>query len=364
MEQIIVFGKGNFYKEREKFVNGNYQVWAFIDNQVAEGTENIYHNGIPVYHPNKLLELPEFSILLMAKQFIDMFLQLKELGIQLDRVLFGITIPPYSDVEDILFSEGGYISCKNGNLAYCTCDGERAEFSSWADLVEISKKLVRVKYYRKDTMIKYIAEMPVYPVCRDFGLSRGKAIDRIYIEQFLEANKRFVKGKTIEIAENTYSLKYGEERIEKSYIIHINGWGKDAIKGDLATGEGIPENMFDAAIITQTLMFIYDVESAARNIYKMLKKGGTALITVSGISQISRYDADNWGSFFSFHEEAVKRLFNPIFGEKNVIVNTYGNVKTAIALLYGLCSEELSASDFTVNDEDYPVIISAVLHKE
>lgn len=364
MEPIIVFGKGNFYKDREAYVGDRYRVYAFIDNQVPEGTPNVYYKGIPVYNPSYLLKLPELPVLLMGKQFIEMFQQLRELNIRLERLIFGIMIPPYPKVENDLFGDGGSVFCENGNLVYCGCDGEKTEFSSWDELNSLSKKELRKKYCKKDIRIKQIAEMPTSPVCRDFGLSRGTAIDRIYIEKFLEEYKHFIKGKTVEIAENTYSLKYGQERIETSYIIHINGWGENAIKADLATGEGIPENMFDAAIITQTLMFIYDMESAAKNIYKMLKKGGAALITVSGISQISRYDADNWGSFFSFHEDAVKRLFIPIFGERNVIVNTYGNVKTAIALLYGLCAEELSASDFIENDEDYPVIISAVLHKE
>ena len=110
-------------------------------------------------------------------------------------------------------------------------------------------------------------------------------------------------------------------------------------------------------------MFLFNIENAAGNIYKMLKKGGYALVTVSGISQISRYDADNWGSYYSFHEDAVRRLFVPFFGEENVKVTVYGNVKTAISLLYGLCCEDLKESDFNADDKDYPVIIGVVLKK-
>ena len=123
------------------------------------------------------------------------------------------------------------------------------------------------------------------------------------------------------------------------------------------------ENRFDTAIITQTLMFIYDIQSVAQNIHKMLKPDGTALITVAGISQISRYDADNWGSYYSFHEDAVRRMFEPLFGREKVEIVSYGNVKTAISLLYGLCCEDLADSDFEANDPDYPLIIGAVLHK-
>ena len=60
--------------------------------------------------------------------------------------------------------------------------------------------------------------------------------------------------------------------------MHVDGWGKNVIKGNLESGEGIEENKYDCAIITQTLMFIYDFTSAVNNIYKMLKPGGVALI--------------------------------------------------------------------------------------
>lgn len=129
------------------------------------------------------------------------------------------------------------------------------------------------------------------------------------------------------------------------------------------TGEGIKEDFFDCAIITQTLMFIFELKSVAWNIYKLLKKNGTALLTVSGISQVSRYDANLWGHFYNFQEDAIRMLFEPVFGKENVQVEVYGNVKTAIALLYGLCCEDLKEEDFKKTDKDYPVIISAVLKK-
>ena len=87
-----------------------------------------------------------------------------------------------------------------------------------------------------------------------------------------------------------------------------------------------------------------------------MKKGGSALITVSGISQIARYDDDNWGMFHSFYMSGLKRIFYPVFGEENVEIVHYGNVKTAMAFLYGATREELSEDDFNISDIDYPVI--------
>jgi len=47
-------------------------------------------------------------------------------------------------------------------------------------------------------------------------------------------------------------------------------------------------------------MFIYDTKKTIRNIYRMLRPRGTALVTVAGISQISRHEAENWGDFYNF----------------------------------------------------------------
>lgn len=208
-----------------------------------------------------------------------------------------------------------------------------------------------------------IAELPVEPISRVFGLDRGKAIDRVYIERFLEVNKNYIGGNVLEIAEDTYTFQYGGDRVQESYILHVNGTGKNAIKGNLETGEGMEENSFDTMIITQTLMFMLDINSAVANIYRMLKHGGTALLTVAGISQVSRYDDDRWGHYFGFYETGVRKLCCEVFGEENVEVKVYGNVKTAVSMLYGLCSGDLQPEDFEVYDKDYPVIIGVVLRK-
>lgn len=211
--------------------------------------------------------------------------------------------------------------------------------------------------------VKTIADLPVEPISRVFGLDRGKAIDRVYIDDFLEAHKASIRGKVLEIAENTYTLQYGENRVNESCILHVNGTGRNAIKGNLETGEGLEENSFDSMIITQTLMFLLDINSAVRNIYHALKPEGTALLTVAGISQVSRYDDDRWGHYFGFYETGIRKLCCRVFGEENVEIECYGNVKTAAAMLYGLCSEDLQPQDFEIHDKDYPVIIGIALRK-
>lgn len=112
------------------------------------------------------------------------------------------------------------------------------------------------------------------PISRVFALDRGTPIDRVYIEDFLEKNKNLVRGVTCEIADNSYSKKYGSN-IEKFEILHYTNNNKNAtIVGDLTDISTIPQCKIDCFILTQTLNFIYDFKSAIKGLYHMLNRGG------------------------------------------------------------------------------------------
>lgn len=195
------------------------------------------------------------------------------------------------------------------------------------------------------------------PVSRKFGFDRGTPIDRIYIEDFLNKNSTLITGIICEIAENSYSKKFGHN-IKKSEILNYDDKNTEAtIIGDLTRKETLIENSIDCFILTQTLNFIYDVKSAVEGLYYILSPNGTALVTVAGICQISRYDMDRWGDYWRFTDLSIKKLFSDVFGESNVEVLTYGNVASATAFLQGLAAEELTQEELFYNDPDYQLTI-------
>jgi hypothetical protein len=112
-------------------------------------------------------------------------------------------------------------------------------------------------------------------------------------------------------------------------------------------------------ILTQVLPFIYEIREAVEQIRKALRPGGTALLTVPGISQISRYDMDRWGDYWRFTDASIRRLLGNVFGAENVTIVTYGNVLSACAFLHGLAAHELKGEELEYNDRDYQVIIGA-----
>ena len=196
------------------------------------------------------------------------------------------------------------------------------------------------------------------PISRVFGFDRGTPIDRIYIEHFLNLNKQYIQSVICEIAENTYSRKYGSN-VEAYEILHYtNDNPRATIVGDLTNISTLPQNKIDCFILTQTLNFIYDFKSAIKGVHYMLKKYGVVLATVPGISQISRYDMDRWGDYWRFTDLSIKKAFEEVFGEGNVEVGSYGNVLAAIAFLHGISAEELTQEEIFYKDKYYQIIIT------
>jgi SAM-dependent methyltransferase len=211
---------------------------------------------------------------------------------------------------------------------------------------------------------KALKELDVFPISNKFGMERGTPIDRFYIEQYLSTQSHLITGVVVEIAENTYTLKFGQA-VQKSEILHVDTNYKQAtIIADLSIPETVPENIADFFICTQTLHLIYDIKKAVESIHKILKVNGQAIITAPGISQISRFDMDRWGDYWRFTDKSLRNILTEVFGEDNVEVTVFGNVFSATMLLQGLAVEEIDANKLAVKDANYQVILGAIVTKK
>ena len=197
------------------------------------------------------------------------------------------------------------------------------------------------------------------PISRIFGLDRGQAIDRYYIEKFLTARSDTIRGVVLEIGDDHYTKRFGGPQVTHSEVLHaIAGNPKATLIGDLQTGQGVPPEAFDCIILTQTLQFLYDIKAAVHTLHRCLRPGGAVLATGTGISQISRYDMDRWGDYWRFTSLSARRMFEEVFGSGAVTVKSYGNVLAAIALLQGISANELKSAELDVPDQDYEVVIT------
>ncbi|MBM2817606.1 MAG: methyltransferase 11 protein [Parcubacteria group bacterium] len=204
----------------------------------------------------------------------------------------------------------------------------------------------------------------VLPKSQKFGFDRGGPINHYYIEKFIEENSSHINGTVLEIADSRYSKKFGKN-VERFEVLHyINDNPKATIVADLTKIDTLPENFADCFICTQTLNFIYDFKSAIKGMYHLLKPGGILLATVSGISQISRYDMDQWGDYWRFTTLSCEKIFKEVFGEENVKVDFYGNCLSARMFLNGQSSMELTKKELDYKDNDYQVLITIKAHKK
>jgi SAM-dependent methyltransferase len=197
---------------------------------------------------------------------------------------------------------------------------------------------------------------PIDPL---FGGGRGKPVDRHYIESFLERNAGDIRGNVLEVAEDAYTRRFGGRRVARSDIIHADTSNPHAtVVADLAEANDIPSNSFDCFICTQTLTYIYSVQSAIASIYRILKPGGVLLATVPGISQISPYDRDRWGEYWRFTTQSLRRLLSDSFPTENVRVEAYGNVLASTAFLQGLAVEDLRHDELEHHDQRYEMLVA------
>ncbi len=203
---------------------------------------------------------------------------------------------------------------------------------------------------------------PINP--NDYGESRGQCIDRYYIENFLAAHSADIQGHVLDFSDDTYARRFGGSKVSKIDVLDLSSGNPHAtIVADLAQGEAIPSDTFDCILCTQVLHCIFDVDSAARTLYRILKPGGVLLVTDAGIQKIDSVDLANEQEFWRFTSLTLRRLFEQVFPASLVEVKAYGNVLASIAALHGLAVEDLRRSDLDVRDEDFEVSLSLLAVK-
>ena len=209
-----------------------------------------------------------------------------------------------------------------------------------------------------DHVIRRLAEGTcLRPVSGHFGFDRGEPIDRYYIEEFLAAHAKDIQGHVLEVGSDSYTRKFGRNRVIKSDVLHVvPGNPKATVVGDLACADQIPANEFDCIVLTQTLQMIYDVRAAIRHIHRILKPGGVMLVTSHGISKLDL--ANDYRDQWHLTSHSARKLFAEVFPGDCFEVQAHGNVLVAIASLHGLGQRELRRAELDYVDPAYEVLIT------
>lgn len=196
------------------------------------------------------------------------------------------------------------------------------------------------------------------PLNLDWGRGRGRPLDRIYIERFLERHRADIRGRALEAENDRYLRAFGSD-LERVDIVDVSeGNSRASVVADLQNAPQISEGSFDCIVLTQVLQYVFDQEAAYRTIHRILAPRGVLLATVPGITRISSTESELYGDWWRFTAQSARRLAAGAFGDANVEVETYGNVLIAAAFLYGLGSDDLRPEELDERDPMFEVIVA------
>jgi SAM-dependent methyltransferase len=197
----------------------------------------------------------------------------------------------------------------------------------------------------------------VTPINRDWGWERGVPLDRPFIERFISIHRGDIYGRVLEVKEPEYTSRYAQSASQVD-ILDIDNSNKAAtIVADLQSCAQVSDNTYDCIILTQVLQLVPDFKSAIANAARILRPGGTLLLTVCGITQgiTSKEGAFCW----SFFEPGLKHALLPYFDPKKLLLRSHGNVGLAASFLMGLTVADVPPYLLSFGDREYPIVVTA-----
>ncbi len=198
----------------------------------------------------------------------------------------------------------------------------------------------------------------VAPIDARWGRSRGKPVDRFYIERFLDENRNAIAGRVLEVEEALYATRFGGGRVERCDVLDRDPDNPRAnVVADLRCASAIRSETYDCIILTQTLHLIDDMKAALTEAHRLLRPGGVLLATAPSVIRVDdRAGLD--GDFWRLTEASARRLLADVFPLEAFDVRTSGNVKVCAAFLYGLSVEDLSPEDLAADDSSFPLVVT------
>ena len=218
------------------------------------------------------------------------------------------------------------------------------------------------RLYRRLPVPRSVAALPrgpVEPLSRRFGLDRGRPVDRVFIERFLERHAADIRGRVLEIYEPTYTERFGGPRVTHVDVVDaVAANPRATLVGDLREGGWLPEGAFDCAIVTQTLQAVADPSSVVRVLAPALAPGGVVLASFAGVSHRSMLGEEpGYRDLWRFTSDGVAELFAS--AGMRADVRAYGNLPACAAFLYGMAEHETDPRAFSGDDPDYELVVCA-----
>lgn len=207
----------------------------------------------------------------------------------------------------------------------------------------------------------YLASHKLEPLSPYYGAERGDIIDRYFIEDFVARSQDRIRGRCLELLDDSYTVRFGGDRVTTSDVLDIDPANPHAtIVGDLQALDAVSDDSFDCVILTQTLQLLPEPAKGVAELHRILAPGGTALITVPVLARMGlAFNGIGDEDYWRFTPSGVQFLLEPHFSSGDLEVLGRGNVRTAVAFLAGLARQDLPRRAFEFDDPEFPMLVTA-----
>jgi SAM-dependent methyltransferase len=205
------------------------------------------------------------------------------------------------------------------------------------------------------------ADLPREPLDDHYGFGRGTPVDRRYVEAFLNARRDAIHGSVLEVQDNAYTMKFGDDRVSQSIVVDIDATNPRAtLIADLQEAGSLAPDAYDCIILTQTLHLLRRPDRCIENCFRALRSGGALLATAPSVSRVSPTSPD--GDFWRFTPAGIAQLFGQHW-PSDFVVDRFGNLRTCVAFLMGEVVEDLPDIVLDHDDPQFPLTVAVAANK-
>jgi SAM-dependent methyltransferase len=195
------------------------------------------------------------------------------------------------------------------------------------------------------------------PFCKNWGTSRGGAIDRYYIDAFLEAELRGCRGNFLECGGMRYRPFVPRQNVVRYDVVDIDGTVPGlTIRDDIQDLRSLASNSYHVVICTQVLQYVDDPGRAIAELHRILRRGGRLFVSVPLIEKDHLRMGDRW----RFTKASMQRLLSPF---RTIEVSGCGNLLSSVCYLVGLGQEDIEEKALAVESSEFYHVIVAKAKK-